>query len=76
MNSNTNEMLKGKLSSTWKQIIKKLLTLLNKLNNKLLNLPNNTQLFFKKEDFEKSDLQDLIDKYELLYLDPREGYER
>jgi 8-oxo-dGTP pyrophosphatase MutT (NUDIX family) len=35
------------------------------INNKLLNLPNNTQLFFKKEDFEKSDLQDLIDKYEL-----------
>jgi hypothetical protein len=35
------------------------------INNKLLNLPNNTQLFFKKEDFENSDLQDLIDKYEL-----------
>ena len=35
------------------------------INNKLLNLPNNTQLFFKKEDFKDSDLQDLIDKYEL-----------
>jgi 8-oxo-dGTP pyrophosphatase MutT (NUDIX family) len=35
------------------------------INNKLLNLPNKTQLFFKKEDFENSDLQDLIDKYEL-----------
>ena len=35
------------------------------INDKILNIPTNSQLFFKKSSFENSNLQEVIDRYNL-----------